>query len=618
MGVAMEATTTDDGANSGTPSHSRVPNYRLRIWTGYALSIVAAAVVGCVGYFMTQELVLSSEWLEHTHTVIEHLDALPQAMLDLQVGTRGYILSGNQSELADVVAGRSSIESELAAIQRLTSDNPAQQERLKALSAAIARRLAIASDAIAARRANDSRRATEIIFAGDTPALTDTIRNIIARMAEEESGLLRLRRAQEAYNFNLMVLVIVCGSIASLLLVSFAGVFINKMLQALRESLGELADSQGRLAERSRLEAARFRTLLETSPEAMIVSNQRGEIAIVNSRAEQLFGYTRAELLGQKIETLLPERLRGIHLGHREAYYAKPVNRSMGAGRDLVGLRKDGTEFPIEVSLGPIETDQGPVVSTVIVDITARKAAERELSERREALARSNEELEQFAYVASHDLQEPLRMVASYVQLLAQRYQGRLDSDADDFIRFAADGATRMKTLINDLLAYARVGSRGKPLQRVELVQVLEQALSNLAMAVNESRAEVTCDRLPAVIGDAHQLAELLQNLIGNAIKFQSSGSPRIHIGAEHRDGEWIVSVRDNGIGIDPQFRERIFVIFQRLHGREEYAGTGIGLAICKKIVTRHGGRIWADSEPGQGATFSFTVPAAEKEAYAA
>ena len=254
------------------------------------------------------------------------------------------------------------------------------------------------------------------------------------------------------------------------------------------------------------------------------------------------------------------------------------------------------------------------VVSSVIVDITARKATERELEERREALARSNAELEQFAYVASHDLQEPLRMVASYVQLLDQRYKGKLDSDADDFIKFAVDGATRMKTLINDLLAYARVGSRGKPLERVEMQEALGQALSNLAMAVNESRAQVTCDRLPAVIGDRQQLAELFQNLIGNAIKFQSNGAPCVHVGAERRDGEWIVSVRDNGIGIDPQFRERIFVIFQRLHGREQYPGTGIGLAICKKIVTRHGGRIWADSEAGKGATFSFTLPAAMKE----
>ena len=446
-----------------------------------------------------------------------------------------------------------------------------------------------------------------------TQALTSAILKDIAQMTERERELLRQRTARQASNFHLIALSIICGSVASFLFLSFAGVFIYKMLQALRVSLRQSA-----IAERSRLEAARFRALLENSPEAVIISDRRGEIAIVNSRAEGLFGYTREELLGQPIEILLPQRLRGSHVGHREGYYARPVSRSMGVGRDLVGRRKDGTEFPIEVSLGPVETDEGMLVSTVIADITARKAAERELEEQREALARSNAELEQFAYVASHDLQEPLRMVASYVQLLAQRYQGKLDADADDFIKFAVDGATRMKTLINDLLAYARVNSRGKPLESVEMAGVLEQALSNLGMAVNESHAQVTSDRLPAVIGDQHQLVELLQNLIGNAIKFQSNGAPSVHIGAERRDGEWIVSVRDNGIGIDPQFRERIFVIFQRLHGREEYPGTGIGLAICKKIVTRHGGRIWADSRPGEGATFSFTLPASTVQECAA
>ena len=359
MGAGTEATTTGNGANSGAPVHPREPNYGLRIWAGYALSIGMAATVGCVGYFLTQQIILSAGWSAHTHVVIEHLDSLTQAIQNAQVGTRGYLLTGNENEIASVVAGRSRVEDELEAVQTLTSDNPVQQKRLKALRAAFTSRFAIASDAIAARKANDSRRATEILFARDTLALTDTILKGIAQMTEEERGLLRQRAGQEASNFQLMVLIITCGSIASFLFLSFAGVFIYRMLQALRESLGELADSQAQLAAASDLEARRFKKLLEASPEAIIISDRRGEIAIVNSRAEELFGYTREELVGKQIEVLLPQRLRKAHLDHRESYYARPVNRSMGAGRDLVGLRKDGTEFPVEVSLGPVETDQG-------------------------------------------------------------------------------------------------------------------------------------------------------------------------------------------------------------------------------------------------------------------
>jgi len=264
--------------------------------------------------------------------------------------------------------------------------------------------------------------------------------------------------------------------------------------------------------------------------------------------------------------------------------------------------------------------------------ISELKRRTQELQQKTDQLARSNKELEQFAYVASHDLREPLRMVTSYVQLLARRYKDKLDADADDFINFAVDGATRMQRLIDGLLIYSRVGTRGKEFEPTDCEMILGQCLNNLQVAIGERGAVITHDPLPTVMADHLQLTQLFQNLIDNAIKFRRGEEPpRIHISAkpiaefgirntelnselrtqisELKDG-WVFSVHDNGIGIAPEYADRIFVIFQRLHDREKYPGTGIGLAICKKIVERHGGSIWVESEPGKGATFYFTIPA--------
>ncbi len=242
-------------------------------------------------------------------------------------------------------------------------------------------------------------------------------------------------------------------------------------------------------------------------------------------------------------------------------------------------------------------------------DITDLKHAEMQLAARNEELLRSNDDLEQFAYIASHDLQEPLRMVASFAQLFARRYQGTLDERGEKYLGYVVDGAYRMQQLIDDLLKYSRVGTRGQSLVPVNCNQVVTQALLHLQVSLDETGAQVKTENLPTLRADETQLLQLFQNLIGNAIKFRGEAAPQVRIWAQRAGDAWQFGVADNGIGIDPQFAERIFVIFQRLHSREEYPGTGIGLAVCKKIVQRHGGRIWFESAPAKGATFFFTIP---------
>jgi PAS domain S-box-containing protein len=345
------------------------------------------------------------------------------------------------------------------------------------------------------------------------------------------------------------------------------------------------------------------------------VVNQGGEIVLLNVQAEKQFGYRRDELIGQKVKNIIPEGFaeRLIADGLRSAEDA--LAQQIGTGIELTGRRKDGSDFPIELMLSPLASTEGILVTAAIRNISVRKKAEAHLLQKMEELNRSNEELGQFAYIASHDLQEPLRMVASYTQLLSRRYKGKLDSNAEEYIAFAVDGASRMQRLIQDLLAFSRIGTKGKDPLDISSEEALQQALKNLRGAIEESGALVTHDPLPTVMADETELIQLFQNLVGNAIKYQNPGVPRVHIAAaKNGSKKWMFSVQDNGLGIDPQYFERIFGMFQRLHKREEFAGTGVGLAICKKIVERHGGNISVESQPGHGSTFRFALAESERK----
>ncbi|MBI5687452.1 MAG: PAS domain S-box protein [Verrucomicrobia bacterium] len=331
------------------------------------------------------------------------------------------------------------------------------------------------------------------------------------------------------------------------------------------------------------------------SLDLLCIADADGFFRRLNPAWEQVLGYSREELTTRRfLDFVHPDDVAPTLEAVDQLAAQKEVINFVNRYRC-----RDGSYRWFEWRAAPA----GNLIYAAARDITERKRTEEELR-------RSNEELEHFAYVASHDLQEPLRTMSSFSQLLADRYRGRLDSDADEFITFLVDGAKRMQVLINDLLDFSRIGTRGSPFAPVECEAVLRAAQDNLEVAIAESGAVVTHDPLPALTADAAQLTRLFQNLIGNAIKFRRpQEAPRIHVSAVRQGGAWRLSVRDNGIGIEPQYFERIFVIFQRLHDRDKYPGTGIGLAICKKIVERHHGRMCVESKPGQGSTFHFTIP---------
>ena len=369
-------------------------------------------------------------------------------------------------------------------------------------------------------------------------------------------------------------------------------------LEALKADRGSETDEALRESER------RLQLFVEHSKDAFYLHKRSGKIIDANKHACEILGYTRDELLALSIQEIDQEINLEKHLERWEQMVPGMPITLEGTHR-----RKNGTTFPVEIRLVWFESGGEQLMLGLVRDITQRRLMEEELRERTESLEQSNKELEQFAYIASHDLQEPLRMVASYTQLLSKRYKGKLDSDADDFINYAVDGANRMQMLINDLLDYSRVGTRGKEFVITEFDTVMKKTLGNLKKAIEESDAKVTIDPLPSLMVDGGQIGQLFQNLISNAIKFRGNVPPQIHISSEKNENKWTFSVRDNGIGIDPEYSSRIFEIFQRLHSKEEYPGSGIGLAICKKIVERHGGNIWIESEPGKGTSFYFSIP---------
>lgn len=359
---------------------------------------------------------------------------------------------------------------------------------------------------------------------------------------------------------------------------------------------------------------AKLRSVVESAPLAMVMVDQAGTCVLTNREAERLFGYSTGELIGRPVEALVPSEQYDTHVEMREQYQREATARRMGEGRELYAVRKDASRFPVEIGLNPVVMEAELGVLAAIVDISVRKKLEDDLRDKNLKLEASNIELQQFAYIASHDLQSPLRSVSGFAEFLRDDYAGKIDERADDYIQRIMESCGRMQSMINDLLAYSRVESKARPFAQTSLDSVLRGVLDSLDAEIDELGAEITVDKLPTVSGDASQLTQLFQNLIGNSLKYHGDEPLRIHVAAEEVDSGWEVCVEDNGIGIDEKHHQRVFEIFRRLHSHERYPGTGIGLAVCRRIVDRHGGRIWIDAAYSGGTRFVVGFPDGQPE----
>ncbi|HEY8972083.1 MAG TPA: ATP-binding protein [Puia sp.] len=584
-----------------------------------AVTICVAAFV-LVSFWQSRRLEDTTSWVRHTNQVLRVVEDVLDLNLRHELAVKNFLLTGVTSSLNSSAELTSRLHSRLADLKELTSDNSIQQQRVDTLIRYANTNQALLDSAIFLSRHGDIVGAGRIVTREASAGYSNEIEMLADRFQVEENRLLDARRLvnrNRASEFQyllwgliaatiLLVFIVVRKIRADMLRERQLKTRLNQFNQALEETVrsqtSELAASE-----------EKYKTLFYKSPLPIWIYDQETlRFLEVNETAIQHYGYSQDEFRNMTLRDIrppedIPRLMEDVD-----------VIRSSGAtyvDNNWRHLKKNGEIIDVELTAHPINYGHRKTRMVIINDITERRRSEElkrqldaDLQKRASELAASNAELERFAYIASHDLQEPLRMISSFLQLLQKKYFDQLDEKANQYIRYAVDGAERMKALILDLLEYSRLGTGKVAFEPVNMCEVIKGVSEIFHDKIIATRGQIDIGELPVVMGDKVQLTQLMQNLISNALKYHGEAPPRVEVMAREIDRGWQFSVKDNGIGIDPQFFDKIFIIFQRLHNKSDYSGTGIGLAICKKIVERHGGRIWVESSPGAGSIFHFTI----------
>ena len=591
-----------------------------RLTNGVAVAIVSVLVIVVFSIWQYRRIQDSGVIIRHTNLVLYQTQEVLNDEVQYELNVKNFLLTGDSTFLDRAGDSVRLLPSKIATLKQLTVDNPRQQMRIDSLLTYISRNRRILENAMILSRAGNFEEAAGLISSEATTGYSYRIQHMLDQMALEERSLLDLRRGNNQNRASQLqwVLWALIAAVSIMAFVTFRKIRVDlsrekRAREQLRRFNIELKDEVKKQTANLQASEDKYKTLFYKSPlPKWIYDEETLDFLEVNDMAIRSYGYSREEFLSMTILDIRPEEDKDRLMKDVEDVRSNP-----GSYRDSQWrhIKKNGDIIDVDVTAYPIDFEGHRARMVVVNDITDRRLYERQLrhlntdlAKRASELAASNSELERFAYIASHDLQEPLRMVSSFLQLLQKRYGGQLDNKADQYIHYAVDGAERMKALIMDLLEYSRVGTGKEGFGWIDTSIVLKEVGDIFREKIIDARARIDIGEMPRVLGDKVQLTQLFQNLLSNALKYHSDQAPVIQIKAQEEPGHWQFSIADNGIGIDPQFFDKIFIIFQRLHNKSDYSGTGIGLAICKKIVERHGGRIWVESAPEKGSTFYFTI----------